>query len=389
MLYTGYEKARATLRHLSLNTVLLLLLPLLALRIGLHLSTPELPAGYDARAYLGATHAIRAGESPFDHHAISAAHPAGGWQPWPGVGTFVPYTPFYLYPPFLALGMLPLTFISYTKAMAAWLLAVVAASLLLIPLLRFWVGWRLAAVGVLGCVHIWESAWLGQINAFIALSLALALYSYAHNQKALSGIWLALGMLLKVTPVLGLLVLAARRTWQAIGAAALVVLGVVALSRAFVPFSAWYEGFLAASGERWGIPGVISWTGKLHYWFGDPGLLLGMLLAGGLLLLTLARAPAVSPLFALAAAALLPLLVAHIAWAHHTVMALPALAVLYSQSMRGAWLAVITWLAIAFGGGLLLTLLLTLCWMACCWPRLLERTAPAPILPPLDPVERP
>jgi hypothetical protein len=57
--------------------------------------------------------------------------------------------------------------------------------------------------------------------------------------------------------------------------------------------------------------------------------------------------------------------------------------------MRGAWLAVITWLAIAFGGGLLLTLLLTLCWMACCWPRLLERTAPAPILPPLDPVERP
>jgi hypothetical protein len=378
MLSSGYAKGRATLRHLSLNTVLLLLLPLLVLRIGLHLSTPALPPGYDARAYLGATYAIRAGESPFDHHAISAAHPAGGWQPWPGVGSFVPYTPFYLYPPFLALGLLPLTFVSYTKAMAAWLLAVVVASLLLIPLLRFWLGWRLAAISVLGCIHIWESAWLGQINAFIALSLALAFYSYAHNQKTLSGVWLALGMLLKVTPVLGLLVLAARRTWHAVAAAVLVVVVVVVLSREFVPLSAWYEGFLVASGERWGIPGVISWTGRLHYWLGEPGLVLGMLLAGGLLLLTLVRAPVVPALSALAAAALLPLLVANIAWEHHTVMALPALAVIYSQSTRGAWLAVATWLVIAFGGGLLLTLLLTLCWVACCWPHLLERAAPAP-----------
>jgi hypothetical protein len=290
----------------------------------------------------------------------------------------VPYTPFYLYPPFLALGLLPLTFVSYTKAMAAWLLAVVVASLLLIPLLRFWLGWRLAAISVLGCIHIWESAWLGQINAFIALSLALAFYSYAHNQKTLSGVWLALGMLLKVTPVLGLLVLAARRTWHAVAAAVLVVVVVVVLSREFVPLSAWYEGFLVASGERWGIPGVISWTGRLHYWLGEPGLVLGMLLAGGLLLLTLVRAPVVPALSALAAAALLPLLVANIAWEHHTVMALPALAVIYSQSTRGAWLAVATWLVIAFGGGLLLTLLLTLCWVACCWPHLLERAAPAP-----------
>jgi hypothetical protein len=52
--------------------------------------------------------------------------------------------------------------------------------------------------------------------------------------------------------------------------------------------------------------------------------------------------------------------------------------VIYSQSTRGAWLAVATWLVIAFGGGLLLTLLLTLCWVACCWPHLLERAAPAP-----------
>jgi hypothetical protein len=369
---------RAALLRLPPNAIWFVLLPLLALRIGLHLSEPALPAGYDARAYLGATHAIRAGESPFDHHAISAAHPAGGWQPWPGVGSFVPYTPFYLYPPFLALGMLPLTFVSYTKAMLAWLLAVAAASLLLIPLLRFWVGWRIAAVGVLGCVHVWEAAWLGQINAFIALMLALALYSYAHGQKELSGIWLALGMLLKVTPVLGLLVLAARNTWRAVGAAVLVVLGIVLLSRLFVPFSAWYEGFLAASGERWGIPGVISWTGKLHYWLGEPGLLLSMLLAGGLLLLTLLRAPAIPALLALSAAALLSLLAAHIAWEHHTVMVLPALAVLYSQSTRGAWLAAATWLTMSLAGGLLLTLLLTLCWIGCCWPHLLQDTAPTP-----------
>ncbi|NJP07792.1 MAG: DUF2029 domain-containing protein, partial [Chloroflexaceae bacterium] len=351
----------------------------LAIYIGVQLDQSRLPPGYDARAYLGATHVLGWGQNPLDHHTISGVMPEEDATPWPGVGFDVPRTPFYLYPPFLAITMHPLTLLPYGVAMKVWLITVVAASLCLLPVLQRWTGWKVAAIGVIGCVQVWHAAWLGQVNAFLALLLALAMYSYERRNDVSTGLLLALGLMLKITPIIGILVLAARRTWFGVFTAGVVVVGIIIWTLRPVPFEWWSDGFGAALGERWHVAGFISWTGMLDYLWGDAGITFSIVLSGLMLFITLMRAPRVPPALSLAAASLLPLLVAHMAWDHHTVMALPALAVIYSTGRVGRGLAVVAWLTLTFGSGIIVALLITLCWIACCWPVLLSLPHAQPV----------
>ncbi|MFL5803071.1 MAG: glycosyltransferase family 87 protein [Roseiflexaceae bacterium] len=318
-----------------------------------------LPLGGDARSYIAAARAIIHGQAPIGANVTSFLPEAG------------PDIPVYLYPPFLALLLVPLGLLPYSTALIIWLVVVLVATLALIPLLRPLVGWAAASAGVLFFLPTWQSLWLGQVNALIAVALALALLACLRGQEARAGLSLTIGALLKITPLIALLVLARRRHWRAVAAAGATAAVVVVLSLPFVSLEAWYSGSLYALTNTWTSPLLLSWTAILRR---QPGLVAtaGPLALSALMLaLTLIRSRAGTPLLSLAAAYILPLLISGIVWQYQALVALPALAVLWHHSTRGRAIAFATWLAISLLGGIWQPVTLTLCWVVCCWPQLL------------------
>lgn len=319
------------------------------------------PFGFDARAYFSAAHAVRAGQLPVN---IDRPELLG----WASASD----TPPYLYPPVLALLLTPFTLVSSPVAHGAWFAVVVATSLGLVLLLRPFVGWRVALVAVLCFVPTWYSAWMGQINALIAVLFALALHAARRDAWTRCATWLVLGALIKIVPVLGLCVLVAQRKWRSLVVAGMVGVGLAALSLLFVGTDAWYHGLLAANVVQWRLRTSFSWAGQAYYWLADGGALVGYTITAAFLGATLVRLPKVPPTLALSATMILPLLVARITWEHHALLVLPALAVLWQHSTRGRLLAGTTWLLLTTVNDITMPLMLTLCWAACCWPHLLN-----------------
>ncbi len=321
------------------------------------------PLGFDARSYFAAAQAI------IDHRPlIDLSQPELlGWGS-------ADDTPPYLYPPLLAFLLTPLTLLPPIIATAVWLGIVLITSLLLIPLLRPFLGWRTAIVAVLLFLPTWKSIGMGQINALIAVLYTFALLSMQRREIVRAGIWLMIGVLFKLVPAVGLLVLAARRSWRSLIVAALVGGVMFALSLPFVSIAAWRDGVLAAVILPWRLRSMLSWPGQAGYWLGDLGVMLGYAITATLLVITLLRAPKIPPLLALSAAIILPLLIARVTWDHHALMALPALAVLWHWSTRGRMLAGSTWLLLTTINDITMPVMLTLCWIACCWPHLLGNT---------------
>jgi hypothetical protein len=265
----------------------------------------------------------------------------------------------------------PLTLVPPTVAYGLWFAIIVAASLLLVTILRSLLGWQVASIAVLLFLPTWLSVGLGQINVFIAVLYGLALHAVQRHGMGRAGLWLMVGTLIKLVPVLGLVVLAARRSWRSLAVACVAGAAMIAATLLFVGFAAWYDGLIAATSVDWQLSGMISWTGQAAYWFGDGAALVVYGIGAIFLLATLVRAPKLPPLLALAAAIILPLLFARVTWDHHAVMALPALAVIWQWSPRGRVLAASTWFFLSLVSGITMPIMLTICWAACCWPRLL------------------
>ncbi len=139
---------------------------------------------------------------------------------------------YYLYPPLFAVTMLPLAFVPYATAFAIWLgvnVGFLAASLAL-----FLAGRRkslmvaAACVVVAGTFHpIWHHLKIGQSSLLVLFLLALTLRLLLRGRDAAAGFALAGAILLKLTPGILLVLLAARRRWNALAAA---VAGVLLLS---------------------------------------------------------------------------------------------------------------------------------------------------------------
>lgn len=323
-----------------------------------------LPLGGDARAYFAAARAIMSGQSPVG---------ANGAQFLPEAGESIPD---YLYPPFLALALVPLASLPYPAALYIWLALATAMTLLLVYALHRRVGWKVALIGVLFFLPTWESLWLGQINALIAVLLAVALSKLDQRQEGQLGVALALGTLLKVTPVLGVLMLAMHRRWRSIGFVVMTLASIVVLSLPLVPFEIWYSGSLYALRSTETNAYLLSWTAILRSQpapisvIGPPAVTVGMLA------ITVLRSPFVSLRLSLTAAFILPLLISGIIWHYTAILALPALAVLWQYNLRARLLALTTWTTISLIGGLWQPTLLTLCWCVCCWPQLLGPESP-------------
>ncbi len=352
----------------------LLLLLLLVLRNASMTSRIALPVGYDARAYLAAARAVRAGHDPVDPQTAMLL-PELGVQTQDGR----PPVPAYLYPPLLALLLIPFTALPIDTALAIWVMLVAVLMLLLIPLLSRFAGWPIAALAVLGFAQAWVTVRMGQINGIVALLMTLALLDLRRGRSEWTGGWLAAGALLKITPAISLATFLVRREWRVVLAGATLALVVIAATLPITGAGTWMRGVLFAVTQSWTARGLLSWTALLQRALGRPGLLLGFPVMALFLGLTFVRARRVPALLAMAAAFILPLLIARITWEHHAVMALPALAVLWQIGGRARLIASGTWLLITLAGGLALPVGLTLCWAACCWPEyLLGRKQAAP-----------
>jgi hypothetical protein len=328
---------------------------ILLLRTSSFLWTLEWPPGYDARSYIAAAQAFQQGYSPYDDAT---------WQ----IIKIPVSASKYLYPPLLAVLLMPLTSLSIIPATYVCIGLSALSAMWLIFLLRPLLGWRVALIGVLLFPPTWHTIYLGQINLLIACLFVIAIQSYRQRQENRLGAALALGTILKITPILAYFVLFLRGYRRSLAAWLAVVGRSVVVTLPFASIQTWLAGGSAALSQRWFNPEFRSWTGMLAYWWPGYGEALGLILSVSLLVITLLRARKLPLGLALAAAIILPLLVARIIWDHHAVMALPALVLMWQAGADKRLIAAAAWLLIGLLGGITMPLLLTLCWLVCCWP---------------------
>jgi alpha-1,2-mannosyltransferase len=310
----------------------------------------SVPFGRDAWAYYAAAQAIAAGGDPY------AAAP------------IAPTAPPYLYPPLLALLLAPLALLPLDALALVWQTIVLLSLLTLIPLLRPFLGWRTAAIAVLCFLPTWQTFYDGQINGIIAILLVAAVLGVQRGAHGQAGAALALGALLKITPITTLLVLTAQRNWRAVAAAVMTVIAVVGVTLPIVGVQAWLDGSISAVQSERADAGLRSLSSIVYTVSGSASVVPMLGVAVPIILITLWRSRHIPLSLALAAGILIPLLIARIVWEHHAVMALPALALLWAWHERTRALATGAWLIITLFGGIGMPLALTACWLACLWP---------------------
>ncbi len=137
------------------------------------------------------------------------------------------YAPPYRYPPLTAQLVWPLTFLPPRHAALVWLsataLAFIASAWLIGRSVESSLGVPLA-LGLLLCfVPPLTTLHAGQVNGFLLVALALALYAFTHKRSTWAGIGLAVGAMLKLVPAAHLGYMAWRRQWRAALIGAIVI----------------------------------------------------------------------------------------------------------------------------------------------------------------------
>lgn len=316
------------------------------------------PAGTDAAAYLSAAAALRDGQNPYTQAFQTEILP----------GERYPRLP-YLYPPLLAMISIPLTALPLEVGASLFILLAVIEAGLLTWALSHWVGWPVALVMVFLYLQTWVTVYFAQIGFLIALLQFAALWAIQNERPGLMGAALAVGALFKITPALGLLIVLRRGYRKALLAAAATAALALVLSLPFASPATWAQGTLMALRLQWNVYWLASWTGLLTYYLPSPyGWGLSAILGLTALAYTLMRLGKLPPVLGLSALLLLPILFARTTWGHHSVTALPVLAILWMRSPGNRLLAGFCWLVMAIFDFRGVPPAITLCWAACVWP---------------------
>lgn len=212
------------------------------------------------------------GENPYDTGVLQALAPDE-------LGFVFPY----LYPPVLAMLWRPLLAFSPESAHVSTVIVGALLALLNVGLI-----WRLArpssrAAGWLVlfilaqvvCGPLISTLRLGQVNTLIATLVLSALLFERDGEPILTGLLLALAILLKVTAFVFLIDFVLRRRWQSLFATLFFAAGIVAASALWIGFEPWgwfvartleplpfhppmsVDGLLAALGRAAGFPRVL------------------------------------------------------------------------------------------------------------------------------------
>lgn len=200
----------------------------------------------------------------------------------------------FLNPPPAALPQVPLARLPFELA---YLLQTVAQLLLLAGLL---LALRRAVAegggrpgmltwGVAAFLPLWVTALQGQLSLLLALGFVQAWRRLQAGRDLAAGAWLGTLFLKPQTLPLVLLLLAARRRWQALAGVAASGAALLALSLALVGLDGWrrYLGLLSQvpswQDELTVFPGrMLSWRGLLYTVLGDAPLVPALWLAGAL-----------------------------------------------------------------------------------------------------------
>jgi hypothetical protein len=174
------------------------------------------------------------------------------------------YAPPYRYPPLTAELVWPLLLFPPRWAALVWLIASALAFAVSAWLLgrssRSPFGMALALGLLLFFVPPLTTLHAGQVNGFLLLALALALYAFARERPHWVGAGVAIGTLLKLVPVAHLAYLGWRRQWRAMLAGVIVV---VLLLGSAVPLVGW-SGFASYARNFFalGSAGILMPTGS-------------------------------------------------------------------------------------------------------------------------------
>jgi hypothetical protein len=157
----------------------------------------------------------------------------------------VPFAAPYIYPPFFAVVMKPLSRLPFATAYLVWtvgtVLAVVWAVLLALNLAGVRIGARLAVVlgvGVFSYYPLWDNLFFGQISGVILLLLAAGVWLLVRKRALGSALCIAVATMIKLTPVLVVPVLILHRRWRWLAAYAIWMAGLLW-------FSVWQAGWAA------------------------------------------------------------------------------------------------------------------------------------------------
>jgi len=130
------------------------------------------------------------------------------------------YTMPYLYPPFTAMLVWPLTFFPPRWAAFIWLtttaMTFIASAWLLGNTFPRSFGTTLSLALLLFFVPSLTTLHAGQVNGFLLLTLTFALYAFVRQRCLWTGIGIAIGAMLKIVPLAHLIYLAWRRCWWAV-----------------------------------------------------------------------------------------------------------------------------------------------------------------------------
>jgi alpha-1,2-mannosyltransferase len=281
------------------------------------------------------------------------------------------------YPPFAALAMLPLAFLSMDAAIFGWavLTLVALGAVIWLTLRHLGVGRRAELVLVIGIAVIplypvTGHLVVGQVDIFVVLLVLADLLGRAGSRWRGIGVGIAAG--LKLTPMIFIAYLVLTRRFRAAGVAILTFLGTVGVGFLFAPSSSrpfWLGGVFLQSSRvtvdartvnNQSLRGVLarlldSGAPPMSLWL-PLVLVVGV---GGLAVAVWAHRRG-EELLGVLACATTGLLVSPISWHHHWIWCVPALIAVAARGRRRAvpgvvllWLMFVLstlWLLITLGG---------------------------------------
>ena len=349
-LSAGYTAVRRLIgwpnaRQVALSALIALLLAVYAWITLVPVFAAHTPRADDFEDYIYAAHKIATGGDPYG--AFLHTHVPWDWSLSSG----------YVYPPFFAAILLPLTWLSNDLAVRIWLLLMQVAVIASVAIIYRRIGWpsRGELVGLLAVLVTFfpliSSALTGTMNAVLLLLMTGAWAAWAARRDVASGVLTGIAAVFKLFPLALLPYLAWRRHWKLLAAmiatgiagiiAGVLVTGVdhnIYFYREILPHLSAGTGYrenqsIAGVTARLCAPstaelgGSAGWCGRLLDW---PLVLLLLALVLG----STSRASRSGLEFALAVTAL-PL-ISTITWGFHLVILVLPITLLIRQLYSGA-----------------------------------------------------
>jgi len=270
----------------------------------------------------------------------------------------------YTYPPFAALAMLPMAFVSWPVAVVISCAAAVVTGGLVVwwlvdPIARRegWVRWFAFAIAV--CLAaafepMRETFTFGQVNTLLLFLVAVDLLWLAGRGHKAAGIGIGLATAIKLTPGIFILYLLVTRRWRAAITASATAAAATLLAAALAPDASrqfWTEmlwntdriGSLSFISNQ-SLQGVVARLDPLH-----PSTIAWLVLVVATLAVWVWRVRDADVRTGLALTGVVGCLVSPVTWVHHLVWLLPALILLFDRALAARDRRLIGFAVFAYG----------------------------------------